>query len=314
MTNAQAAAAAGPLAALSDSIASLVEAVGAATLSVPGRHRRGLASAVVWQPGVVVTAAHVFHRTPAAISLVAAGGQGIEATLVGIDSSTDIAVFRIAENAAPAATLGDPSAIKAGSLAIAVGRSASGDLTASYGIVNRSSGPWETWLGGQLDRLIRLDGGIYEGLSGGPVADAGAAVVGMATSALSRSYGMVVPATTVTRVVESLLTKGHVARAFLGIGAQPVPLRAAAGQGAGEGENGLLITGLAPGGPADAAGMLVGDILVRVDGHPAASLQDLRHALAGKVGQTVQATVYRGGVPTELSLTVGQWPTEQRRC
>ena len=157
----------------------------------------------------------------------------------------------------------------------------------------------------QLDRLIRLDGGLHEGLSGAPVADAGGLVIGIATSALSRSYGMVVPASTVNRVVDALLTKGHVSRAFLGIGAQPVDVP-------GEEQGGLLITGLVPGGPAQAAGMLVGDILVRVDGQPASSLQALRQALADKVGEAVKATVHRGGVPTELTLTVAQWPTEKR--
>ena len=78
------------------------------------------------------------------------------------------------------------------------------DLTASYGIVNRTSGPWETWLGGQLDRLIRLDGGLYDGLSGGPVADATGHVIGIASAALSRSYGIVVPVGTVDRVVDAL--------------------------------------------------------------------------------------------------------------
>lgn len=295
-----------PLAAYSDALASIVDTVGASTLCVPGRHGRALAAAVAWRPGIVVSVAHVFRRTPAALSLLGPNGAAVEATLAGIDSSTDLAVFRVAEAAAPPVALGDAAALKAGSFVIAVGRSSGGDLTASQGIVNRSGGAWETWLGGQLDRLIRLDGGLYDGLSGAPVADANGAVVGIATSALSRSYGMVVPASTVNRVVDALLTKGHVSRAFLGISAQPVDVP-------GEPDNtGLLITGLVPKGPAQAAGVLVGDIVVRVDGRPAASLQALRQALADKVGQAVPVNVLRGGTPTELSLTVAQWPTEKR--
>lgn len=304
----------GPLAAFSESLASIVESVGASTLCVPGRHRRGLGSAVVWKAGVAVAAAHVFRRAPAAITLVGAGGKTIEATLAGIDSSTDIAVFRIADDAAPAASFGDATAVRAGSLAMAVGRSPSGDLTASYGIVNKTSGPWETWLGGQVDRLIRLDGGVYEGLSGGPVADAHGAVIGIATSALSRSYGIVLPATTVTRVVDALLSKGHVARAFLGIGAQAVPLDDGQGDGGSAAGVGLLVTNLVAGGPAQTAGVRIGDILVTVNGVAATSLQDLRQALAHQVGQAVKVTLLRGGVHTEVSLTVGEWPSERRRC
>ncbi len=121
-----------------------------------------------------------------------------------------------------------PPASRPGHVAIAVGRSGEGDTIASAGLVNRAGGPWQTWLGGPIDRLIRLDGGIYDGLSGAPVADASGAVIGTATSALSRSYGIVVPAATVSRVVDALLAHGRVGRAWLGIGAQTVPVPGAA--------------------------------------------------------------------------------------
>ncbi|WP_372526052.1 S1C family serine protease [Piscinibacter sp.] len=299
--------AANPLVALSDALASVVERVGQSTLAVHGRSRHALASGVVWNRGVMVTAAHVFRRTPAAVSVRAAGDKQLDATLVGIDSSTDIAVFRLPDDVA-AAEIGDASAVKAGHLALAIGRSADGDVTASYGLVNRTAGAWQTWLGGQVDRLIRLDGGLYDGLSGGPVADAAGSVIGMATSALSRSYGIVVPASTVSRVVDALLTQGRVARAFIGIGAQPVEV---AGTEPGVG---LLVTSLARGGPADQAGILVGDIVVEVAGRPVATLHELRSALAQRIGERVRVALLRGGAPAEASVTVGEWPSERRAC
>src|ERR1700752_2985502 len=131
MSTASSLPAAAPLAAFSDSLAAIVEAVGASVLAVPGRPQRPLASAVAWKPGVVVTAAHVFRRTPTSGTLVAADGKAVEATLAGIDSSTDLAVFRVAEDAAPAVGPGDAGDLKAGHLVIAVGRSASGDLATS---------------------------------------------------------------------------------------------------------------------------------------------------------------------------------------
>jgi serine protease Do len=212
-----------PLIAISDCLAAVVDGVGKSTVAVRSR-RRGVASGVVWRPGVLVTVAHAFHRAPAAISLVAEGGRCLDAALIGVDSTTDIAVFRLPDESVAAVETGDASSVRAGHLAIAIGRGSAGDLTASYGLVNRTGGAWQTWLGGHVDRLIRLDGGVYDGLSGGPVADARGSVIGIATSALSRSYGVVVPALTVSRVVDALLAKGHVARAFLGISAQPVPL------------------------------------------------------------------------------------------
>jgi serine protease Do len=303
-----------PLRAQSDRLAAIVETVSASTVAVIGR-RHAVASGVAWRAGLVVTAAHVFRRTPAAVTLVAAGGREIAATLVGIDSPTDLALFRLADEAsiAPVA-FGTAGAVQAGHLAIAVGRSAEGDTIASAGIVNRVGGPWQTWLGGPVDRLIRLDGGVYDGLSGAPVADASGEVIGTATSALSRSYGVVVPAATVNRVVDALLAHGRVTRAWLGIGAQSVPLPDAAdAPGAGE-RSGLLITSLASGGPAERAGMLIGDIVVRAAESAAANLRELRAALAAHVGKSVTLAVLRGGQPLELRADVGEWPGERRCC
>jgi len=301
-------------AAHSDALATLVERVAVSTFAVRGR-RGTLATAVIWQPGLVVTAAHVFRRAPAAITLIGAEGQSVEATLVGLDSSTDIALFRLAvtdATAFPPVATGDGAGVRAGQLVVAVGRSGEGDAIASSGIVNRAAGPWQTWLGGSLDRLIRLDGGVYEGLSGAPVADARGAVIGLATAALSRSYGIVVPTSTVARVVAALLANGHIARPWLGIGAQPVPV-------AGETEaqaatTGLLISSLAPGGPAERAGLLIGDIVVRAAGQIAADLRALRDALAAHVGRAATLSIVRGGVAREVEVQVGEWPTERRFC
>ncbi len=304
-----------PLIAISDALAAVVDRVGQSTIAVRGR-RRGVASGVVWRPGVMVTAAHVCRRAPAAVSLVAEDGRGMDAALIGSDSTTDIAVFRLPDESLAAAEVGDAATTKAGHLAIVIGRGSTGDLTASYGLVNRTGGAWQTWLGGRIDRLIRLDGGVYDGLSGGPVADASGSVIGIATSALSRSYGIVVPALTVARVVEALLTNGHVARAFLGIGAQPVPLPSTADEPAAEGaaKVGLLITSLASGGPADQAGVLIGDILVSAAGQPTTSLDDVRNVLTDHIGKQVRLDVLRGGAPTEVQITVGQWPTQRQCC
>ena len=299
-----------PLRAHSDRLAAIVERVGASTVAVLGR-RSAVSSGIAWRPGLVVTAAHVFRRTPAAVTLVAAGGRELAATLVGIDSPTDLALFRLAdEGAVPPLAAATPAAVQAGHLAIAIGRGAEGDTIASAGIVNRVGGPWQTWLGGPIDRLIRLDGGVYDGLSGAPVADASGDVVGTATSALSRSYGVVVPAATVSRVVDALLAHGRVARAWLGIGAQAVPLPADASS---PGQGGLLVTSLAAGGPAEKAGMRIGDIIVRAAEGAAANLRELRTALAAHVGQSVTLAVLRGGQPLELRTEVGEWPHE-RRC
>ncbi len=297
----------------SAAIAAILDQLGAATVAVRGRHC-SVASGVVWQEGLVVTAAHVFRRPPATVTLVGAEGKSIEAALVGVDASTDIALFRLSgEHGLAAVVPGDAAGVRAGHFAVAVGRSIEGDLLASAGIVNRATGPWQTWLGGSLDRLIRLDGGVYDGLSGAPVTDASGAVIGIATSALSRSYGIVVPSSTVSRVIAALLADGRIARPWLGIGAQPVLLPASAAAGASAGTAGLLISSLAPGGPAERAGLLIGDIVVRAAGGPVADLRALRNALASHVGERATLSVLRGGAARELQLEVGEWPAE-RHC
>ena len=294
----------------SEAMAAIVDTIGAATVAVLGR-RGTVASGVVWKSGLVVTAAHVFRRTPAAVTLVAAGGRSLAATLVGIDSATDLVLFRLAEPEALAPiAAGDAATIRAGHTVVVVGRSGEGDAIASAGIVNRVGGPWQTWLGGSIDRLIRLDGGVYDGLSGAAVADASGALIGVATAALSRSYGIVVPAATVSRVVDALAAQGRVARPWLGIGAQSVPVESAA-PGAAE-QSGLLVTALVAGGPAERAGVRIGDIIVRAAESAAANLRELRQALAAHVGGIVTLGILRGGAPLDLSAEVGEWP--EPRC
>src|SRR5262249_48158908 len=124
----------------SEALAAIVDTIGASTVAVLGR-RGTVASGVAWKSGLVVTAAHVFRRTPAAATLVAPGGRSFAATRVGIDSPTDLALFRLAdaEALAPLAA-GDASTIRAGHTVVVVGRSGEGDPIASAGIVNRVGG------------------------------------------------------------------------------------------------------------------------------------------------------------------------------
>jgi serine protease Do len=305
-----------PLQALSDSIASVVETIATSTVALRGRGRHALGCGVVWRAGILVTAAHVFGRAPATVSAVTAQQTGADLTLVGADAPTDLAVFRLPDSGLPAVDGSSPADVRPGQLAIVVGRSLSSDVTARVSAVQRVSGAWQTWLGGPMDRLICLDGGLRDGLSGAPVADAAGQVFGIATSALSRSDAVVVPGSTISRVVDELLARGHVARAFLGIGVQPVAVTRAssAASGGPESGSGLLITSLQPGGPATQAGLLVGDIVVEVADRRAASVPELRDALAGHIGKSVHVALIRGGSPAQVDVTVGQWPVEARAC
>lgn len=294
-----------PLAALSDQLADVVERIAPAVFALRGRGGRAIAAATVWRDGTLaITAAHALRHSPAAVTLVGEAGRTVDASVVGTDASTDLALLRLAEAGSAVAT-GDAAAVRVGQIVVAVGRAGDGDPVASWGLVNRASGPWQTWLGGQIDRLIRLDGGLYEGLSGAPLVDAQGRTVGIGTSALSRSYGIAVPASTVDRVVDALLAQGHVARGFLGIAAQPAEMP--------DGGRGLLVSALRPQGAAQRAGLMVGDLIVRVAGTAVPTLQALRGALAGQPGRSVDVELLRGGVAQTLPVVVDEWP-RHRHC
>jgi hypothetical protein len=247
---------------------------------------------------------------PAAATLVAAGGRTLAATLTSASTRRTTSLFRVAERRARASCSATPHRA----------RQAAGDRRRPHGentiasacIVSRVGGAWPTWLGGSIDRLIRLDGGIYDGLSGALVVDASGGLVGVATAALSRSYGIVVPASTVERVVDALLANGRVARPWLGIGAQAVPLAEAGGTAEAAGQSGLLVTSLAAGGPAERAGVRIGDVIVRAAESAAASLRELRQALAAHVGRSVTLAILRGGAP--LACAPSRRMAGRRRC
>jgi S1-C subfamily serine protease len=304
-----------PLQAWSDQIANLVEALGRHVVAVHvGRHET--VSGVLWRAGTVVTVAHALPRSND-ITLTLPDGTSTKAQLAGADGSTDLAVLRIDDTKPEPVKFADDSVVRTGHWVLAVARGGHGDVAVDHGLVGRAGPAWQTWRGGRIDRLIRLDGGLGAGFSGAPIADARGQVIGIGTSALSRGYGVVIPASTINRVAEVLLAKGRVARGYLGIGTQPVtlaspPLAELAQKLQLDPAQGLLISSIAEGGPAEQAGWLIGDILLELDQHKVSDLDTLQAALGGdRVGKLVRASVARGGVLVESSVTVGERPRRQ---
>ena len=265
--------------------------------------RRGAASGVVWSSGVVVTAASAVWRARQ-LQVVTADGELVSGTLRGVDPSTDLAAITFDAGSAKAAERAVEAQPLVGDFVFAVGREPSGRVQASFGHVGAAGGAWRTWRGGQVDRLIRLDGGLYPGLAGAPVADATGAVIGVASPALSRHHGVVLPVATVDRVLLALLAHGRVRQGYLGVAAQPVRamLEGAATEG-------LLIGSVDDDGPAACAGLLVGDVIVSAGGQPVASIEALRERLgAEQVGAPLQLRVARGGQSIGLTLDVTERP------
>jgi S1-C subfamily serine protease len=278
-------------------LADAVERVAVSVLGLAARRQRS--AGLVWRGGVAVGSASALWRA-SGVAVVLPDGEQTDGTVRGIDPSTDLAVVSFAERGVPAIERAADVAVRVGDVVFAVGREPSGAVQASFGHVGEVAGAWRTWRGGRVERLIRLDGGLYPGLAGAAVADASGRVLGVASAALSRHHGVVLPVATIERVVEQLLTHG-----YLGIAAQPV--RA---QRDGVGVDGLLVSSVADEGPAARAGLLVGDVIVTLGGQPATSLESLRDAL--QVGTEVMVDIARGGRAHTLSVQVGQRP--QSRC
>ena len=130
----------------------------------------------------------------------------------------------------------------------------------------------------------------------------------LVTSALAREATLAIPAVTVARVVEEILKRGHVARGYLGLGMQPVRLPEAVQRELGvTRDTGLIVVTVEPDGPAARAGVLLGDILIALDGAPVSDLDDVQAQLGGaQIGRTIPASVIRAGARAELAITVGE--------
>jgi S1-C subfamily serine protease len=287
------------------SLPDAVSRIAASVVGLATRRHRG--SGVVWRAGVVVGSASALWRA-GSVALVLPDGEQVTGTLRGIDAGTDLAAVSFDDRGAlPVAARVDALAAppRVGDAVFAVGREPSGLTQASFGHIGSVGGEWRSWRGGRVDRLIRLDGGLYPGLDGAPVGDAAGRVLGVGSSAFSRHHGVVLPVATVDRVVDALLQDGRVRHGYLGIAAQAV--RAVID---GAAVDGLLVSSLADDAPAARAGMLVGDVIVQIDGTPVGSLDALRGVL--KVGAEVTVRVARGGVGHDLSVNVAERPAS--RC
>lgn len=295
----------------SQELAAMAERAGKAVVTVRARHRIP-SSGIHWRHGVVVTADHTVKRGDN-ISVLAEGGKRLGAQLVGRDPGTDVAVLKLEDSEGLATPeFGDSTNAKLAEIVLALGRTRSGSVVASSGIIGGVTGDGQTWRGGRLDQNIRLDLNLYPGFSGGPLLNASGKVVAMNTSGLGRGRAMAVPVSTVNRSVDQLLEKGYIPRPYLGIAMQPVSLpeelRTKAGASR---DGGLMVLHVEPSGPAARAGILLGDVIVELKGGAAIELDSLYHLAASlKIGESVEAQVLRAGMPVKVTLTVGERPPE----
>jgi S1-C subfamily serine protease len=296
-----------PLSALSADLTTAV-ATAAASVTYVDAHPRRDASGIAWDEHHVVTVDHAIEREDD-IELLLEGGATARATLVGRDPATDVALLRTQAHLRPAPRA-DVSKLAVGNLVLGIGRDEDGLTGASFGIVSALDGPWRTWRGGDVDRFVRPDLSAFPAFSGGPLVDVSGAVVGMNTWGLSRRMALTLPVSTLERVVTELTSGGRVRRGYLGVALQtvrlPETLRAAYGLAQ---RSGAIVVDAAADGPAESAGITLGDVIVALGDVRIEDSEDLQRALgAAAVGTTKVLRVIRGRDARDVSVTLAERP------
>ncbi|MFZ0637723.1 MAG: trypsin-like peptidase domain-containing protein [Candidatus Acidiferrales bacterium] len=281
----------------------------AANVAAVHTEKRGSSSGVVWRPGVVVTAEHALRRDEE-IHLTLPDGRVVAATLAGRDPSTDIAVLKCTEAATAISEFGDVASLKPGSLALVVGRTRASGPVAGLAVVSLVVAERHTWAGASLAPYVRLDISLQPTAAGGVVIDAHGRAVGMATPRFARFGAIAIPAPTVNRVVDVLLEKGRIPRGYLGVGLQSVRLPDALRQSLQRSEKGAaIVLEVEPNGPANKAGIVIGDILVSLAGRSVTRLEDIHSQLQGEaIGKSLALKFIRGGAIQETNIVVGERP------
>lgn len=282
------------LLAFSREIAGVVAATAPAVAAVhAGRHS---SSAIHWRDGLFAAASETIEREED-ITLILPSGRSAPAEFVGRDPTTGIALLR-PDAPDGAAVLKPAGQIEAGNLVIAVGRGEASPL-AGHAVAAEVGPSWRSMRGGVIDRRIRLSGSIDPRAEGGAAVDAEGKLIGLILFGPYRR-ALVIPAETVDRAAATLAEKGHVPRGYLGAGLHPV--RQADMRGA-------MVMSLEQNGPAETAGLTLGDIVTSWDGESVDGVRDLIRRLGpDRVGKTVALGVVRGGEARSVDVVIGTRP------
>jgi S1-C subfamily serine protease len=293
---------------LSKEISNAVTQAGQTVVAVDGRAGH-TSSGIVWRDSFILTASHSI-RHEAQLSVILPSGKKARAQLAGRDHGTDIALLKSQDDLGISnAEFGSTASLSIGEIVVAIARTRRGNIVASSGILSGLMGEFRTGRS-RIDQFIRPDLMLYPGFSGGALIDATGKILGMNTGSLLRGKPLTMPASTLTRVAEELASRGHVARPYIGLVMQPVPIPESLQKSSGiQSQAGLLVMHVEPQGPADAAGALLGDVLVSLDGHNFDDIQDLQEVLQRRgANQEVKATAIRAGQRTEFTIRIGERP------
>jgi S1-C subfamily serine protease len=307
----------------SDGLAAAVEKAAQSSVTVDSR-RRSPATGIVWSAdGEILTADHVLAMdfvkrlekrpgldhpmemppAPAGdekVNVTLPDGREFAARILGRDPASDLALLKIDAQGLTVPEFVEE--LKVGHLVLAVGRP--DGVQATLGSVVAKGGPVRGRFR-SLEAFVQTDVTMYPGFSGGPLVDASGRVAGLNSSALARGASLAIPVSALRAVADALRKDGHVKRGYLGVTTQPVRLAEDMAKKLNH-DTGLMLIGAEKDGPAARAGLLQGDVLVKLGDTALTDIEDLQAALGpGTVGKALTAQVVRGGELKDVKVTVG---------
>jgi len=270
------------------------------------RDAKGSGSGFVLTPdGFILTNSHVVHGA-AKVSVALSAGPRFDATIVGDDPGTDIAVIRISAGRVPAAPLGDSEKIRVGQLAIAIGNPYGFQCSVTAGVVSALGRSLRSESGRLIDNVLQTDAALNPGNSGGPLLNSRGEVIGVNTAVILPAQGIcfAVAINTAKFVAGQLIMHGRIRRAFLGVGGQTVtiPRLIVRAQQLSR-ETGVLVTGVEKQSPAERAGLSEGDVIIGLDGMAVRSVDDLHKILTdSRIGASCRMALLRRAEKIELPI------------
>jgi S1-C subfamily serine protease len=267
-----------------DAVADIVERISPSIVRIDAGHRFG-GTGTAWSEDLVVTANHVVERDED-IEVGLDGDKTAKATVVGRDETTNTALLKVEGVKLVPAKFRSLDGLRVGHFTVALARPGK-TPRASFGIVSVLGAEFQTRPGARIDRWLESDADISAGWSGGLLVDLDGAGLGVNNRGLVRHAHLTVPHVTLERIVTELLAHGKIRRGYLGVGVHRV-------------ETGLLVHAIEPKSHADTAGLLIGDVILSIEGKKVSSPWELASFLREKVDTEVSIEISRGGNPQTL--------------